>query len=276
VTMRRRYVDIGDRQVHVGMAGPERPPDGTLPLVLLHQTPRSIDEFAEVVPLLAERGPVVAVDLPGMGASDSPPGDFSIEAIAADVIGAIVGLGIDRCDLAGHHTGGVVALEIAAVRPDLVDRLVLSSTPFVDAAARDRRRARPSIDAVTVDDDGRFLVELWDRRRSFYPPGRPDLLVRFVADALRAGDAGAGHRAVSAYEMERRVGDVAAPTLLVGHAGDPHAFPDLPALRDALERAGVAVATVTIDAGMVPLEFTAEHFTRAVSAYLARSEAVRS
>ena len=115
MTMRRRYVDVGDRQVHVGIVGPE--PTGTVarPLVLLHQTPRSIDEFAEVAPLLAADRTVVAVDLPGMGASDPPAGAVSIEAMAAGVIGAVEGLGIERCDLVGHHTGGVVALEVAAV-----------------------------------------------------------------------------------------------------------------------------------------------------------------
>ncbi len=75
--------------------------------------------------------------------------------------------------------------------------------------------------------------------------------------------------------MERRIGQVAAPTLLVGHAGDVHAFGDLIPLHDALRAAGVAVTTVTIDEGMVPLEFTAERFAGAVAAYLEHSEAVR-
>ena len=268
MTMRRRYVDVGDRQVHVGIVGPEPTGTGARPLVLLHQTPRSIDEFAEVAPLLAADRTVVAVDLPGMGASDPPDGAVSIEAMAAGVIGAIEGLGIERCDLVGHHTGGVVALEVAASRRDLVARLVLSSTPFVDEAARERRRGRPAIDAVSIDDDGRFLVELWERRRSFYPAGRADLLVRFVRDALRVADAEAGHRAVSAYEMERRVGLVVAPTLLVGHARDIYAFGDLMPLHDALREAGVEVTIATIDAGMVPLEFTAERFAGAVAEYL--------
>ena len=116
MTMRRRYVDVGDRQVHVGIVGPEPAGAVARPLVLLHQTPRSIDEFAEVAPLLAADRTVVAVDLPGMGASDPPAGAVSIEAMAAGVIGAIEGLGIERCDLVGHHTGGVVALEVAASR----------------------------------------------------------------------------------------------------------------------------------------------------------------
>ena len=124
------------------------------------------------------------------------------------------------------------------------------------------RRSTPS----TVDPDGRHLTELWQRRQRFYPPGRPDLLTRFVGDALRIDDAEAGHRAVATYEMERRVGHVAAPTLLVGHDADPYAFPELEALRRALGERVREVAV--IEGGMVPLEFTATEFAAIVERFV--------
>ena len=43
------------------------------PVVLLHQTPRSGDEFAEVLPILGRHRRALAIDLPGMGASDRTP-----------------------------------------------------------------------------------------------------------------------------------------------------------------------------------------------------------
>ena len=123
---------------------------------------------------------------------------------------------------------------------------------------------------MEIDDDGAFLVELWNRRRSFYPHGRADLLLRFVRDALRVADPEAGHRAVSQYEMERRIQRVRVPTLLVGHAADPHAFGDLDLLRAALEGAGVDVSVAIIEEGMVPLEFTAARFATVTSEFLRR------
>lgn len=266
MTVRRSYVDVADRQLHVAIAGPAL--DSARPVVLLHQTPRSLDEFAEAIPLLAVDRPVVAVDLPGMGASDAPTGVATIESIAADVAAALDALGIAACDLVGHHTGGVVAAEIAATCPDLVSHLVLSSTPYVDAEARARRRERPPIDAVDIDDDGHFLLELWNRRKAFYPDARPDLLVRFVRDALRVDDPEAGHRAVASYQMERRIGSITAPTLLIGHAADPYAFPELEPLRAVLQASGTAVSVVTIGDGMVPLEFTATEFAALVARFL--------
>ena len=113
-TTRRRYVDVPYGQVHVAEAG-----DGP-PVVLLHQTPRSWDEFAEVLPLLGARGRrAIAVDLPGMGASDPHPEGATIEAYADGVIAALDGLDITTFDLVGHHTGGAgtVAATSTATTP---------------------------------------------------------------------------------------------------------------------------------------------------------------
>lgn len=258
--MKRRYVDVPYGQVHVAEAG-----EGS-PVVLLHQTPRSWDEFAEVLSILGRRRWAIAVDLPGMGASDPHPDGASIEAYADGVLAAVDALDVEAFDLVGHHTGGVVAVEIAARVPERVRRLVLSSTPLIDAAGRAARQERPPIDAVDVADDGTHLTELWQRRQGFYPPGRPDILARFVRDALRAADPEDGHRAVARYVMEARIPLVGPDVLVVGHAADPHAFPAFAPLAAALGGADTAV----IDGGMVPLELTAPAFAAIVEEFLAR------
>ena len=258
--MKRRYVDVPYGQVHVAEAGEGRP------VVLLHQTPRSGDEFAEVLPLLGRRWRAIAVDLPGMGASSPRPEGASIEGYADGVLGALDALGLDVFDLVGHHTGGVVAVEIAACVPDRVRRLVLSSTPLIDAAGRDARQGRPPIDAVDGRDDGGHLTALWQGRQRFYPAGRPDILNRFVRDALRATDPEDGHRAVARYRMEERLPLVRAEALVVGHAADPHAYPALTPLAAAMGGAETAV----IADGMVPLELTAPAFAAIVEEFLAR------
>ena len=222
---------------------------GGTPLLLLHSTPRSCDEYAELLPLLAPGRRVLAMDTLGFGASP-PLAEHSIEAYAAGALALLDALEIERVALLGHHTGGVVALELAACAPDRVERLVLSSTPWTDAAFRRRRAGHPPIDLVEVAEDGSHLTELWQRRQGFYPPGRPDLLTRFVRDALVLGaDVERGHRAVGAYRMEERVGLVRCPVVLLGASADPYAFPDLEPLAEALGRPDVVV----IDGGMVPL-----------------------
>ena len=240
----RAYADTEFGQVHFAECG------AGSPVLLLHQTPRSWDEFRELLPLLGARHRAIAADTLGFGQSGPPP-EHSIEAYAAGAIALLDVLGLERVDVLGHHTGGVVALEVAARAPRRVRRLVLSSTPFVDAAARERRRHRAPIDLVAVQPDGRHLAELWERRRAFYPPGRPDLLTRFVRDALQleVSELEAGHDAVGRYRMEERARMIECPVLCLGASQDLYAFPDLEPLAAHLRTATTAV----VEGGMVPL-----------------------
>jgi pimeloyl-ACP methyl ester carboxylesterase len=127
---------------------------------------------------------------------------------------------------------------------------VLSSTPYIDAEGREMRRKRPPIDHVEVDPDGAHLTELWRRRQKFYPPDRPDLLTRFVRDALILGDdIEKGHEACARYHMEERIGLVRCAVLCIGASADPYAYPELGPLSSHFPQAQVAV----VEGGMVPL-----------------------
>ena len=258
--VRRGFVEVPEGLIHYAEAG-----DGE-PVLLLHQTPRSWDEYRDVLPLLGRRRRAIAMDMIGFGDSSKPGSPVSIELFAEAAAGFLDALGIERSAVVGHHTGGVIALELAAARPDLVERLVCSSTPLVDDEGRRLRASRPVVDEVEPSDDGSHVLELWRGRAAFYPPGRPDLLTRFLIDALRAGElAPAGHRAVWAYAMGDRLGLVRAPVLLVGATEDRFAYPHLPRLAAALPGSRV----VEIPGGMVPLpDQLPEEFAGAVAGFL--------
>ena len=220
--VRRAFLDTAEGQIHYRTAGAGRP------VLLLHQTPRSSDEYRDVIPILARELRVVAMDTIGYGDSYKPARACAIEDYAAGALALLDGLGIPSAAVVGHHTGAVIAVELAAGQPARVERLVLSASPYVDAEDRERRKGRGPIDEVEVLEDGSHLAELWRRRLAFYPKGRPDLLTRFVIDALRAGEKmEEGHRAVSAYRMEATVGRIRCPSLLVCGTEDPFSFPRL-------------------------------------------------
>lgn len=242
--IRRGYADVPGGQIHYAESG------SGAPVLLLHQTPRSWDEYREVLPLLGRTHRAIAMDTAGFGASDQPA-EHSIQAYAAAVIAFLDARELPRVALVGHHTGGVIAIEVAASAPGRVTRLVLSSTPWIDGEARLRRRERPPIDRVEVTPDGAHLTELWGRRQGFYPPGRQDLLTRFVRDALLLDPdrLEAGHEAVGRYRMEDRAGLIRCPVLCVGASADPYAFPDLEPLRSRIPGAEAAV----VRGGRVPL-----------------------
>jgi pimeloyl-ACP methyl ester carboxylesterase len=237
--------------------------------LLLHQTPRSLDEFAELQPLLARSHRVVAMDMVGFGASPTAPKPHTIEAMAAGAIGLIEALGLRDVVVVGHHTGAAVAIEVGASRPDLVRALVLSSAPWTDAEFRLRHADGPGVDDAIPRSDGAHLMELWAKRAPYYPSNRHDLLDRFIRDALAPGlDPVEGHRACARYRMEERIVLVTAPVLMIGAAADPFAMPDLPRVSEALTRS-VLVETVVIEGGMIPLmETHADEVAEAIDAFV--------
>ena len=258
----RAYADVAHGQMHYAECGDAD--SGATPIVLLHQTPRSWREYAEVLPLLGARRRAIAIDTAGFGESDpvTAPG---IEAWAEAALQLLEAIGVTRAHVVGHHTGGVIAVEMASRAPERVASLVLSSTPYTSEAFRRARADRPAIDAVAPSDDGSHLAALWQKRQPFYPPGRPELLQAFVADALKAGgDVEAGHRAVASYRMEDRIAALHAPVLIVHATDDPFAAPHRAEWRHLLPAAQV----VTI-AGGVPLpDQCPREFAAAVLAFV--------
>jgi pimeloyl-ACP methyl ester carboxylesterase len=219
--VRRAFLDTPEGQIHYAVAGAGRP------VLLLHQTPRSWDEYRDVIPILAQERRVIAMDTIGYGESYKPARRCEIEDYASGAIALLDGLGIGSTAVVGHHTGAVIAMELAASNPERVERLVLSASPFVDAADRERRRTGGHrVDHVEAKPDGGHLAELWQIRQRFYPKDRPDLLTRFVADALRAGEKIVeGHGACSRYRMEEKIGRIRCPTLVTYGTEDRFAAP---------------------------------------------------
>ncbi len=190
------------------------------------------------------------MDTLGFGDSYRPRNPASIELYAHGVILLLDALSIDRASIVGHHTGGVIAVEVAAAYPERLEKLILSSTPYVDADNRDLRKTKPPIDEVEPKPDGSHLTELWQRRMPFYPKDRPDLLTRFVRDALRVLDrVEDGHRAVNKYQMETKVSLIQAPTLVLAGTDDPFSYPRMKPLAENIKNS----RTAEIEGGMVPM-----------------------
>lgn len=260
----RRFVETTAGTIHCAIAG-----DGNREnVLLLHQTPRSWNEYREVLPLLGRRRRTVAMDMIGFGDSSALPwGSDSIEQWAAVAFELLDALEIEQAHLVGHHTGAVVATEMAVRAPDRARSAVLSSAPFDDAQTRAAHlEAGPIVDNVTPQTDGSHVTELWRTRAGFYPEGRIDLLEAFLIDALKAGPRAAeGHQVVARYDMRSAVTGLRCPILLLGATDDPYAFPALEPMRAALPDAQVEV----IEGGMVPLpDQLPEQFAAAVERFL--------
>jgi pimeloyl-ACP methyl ester carboxylesterase len=103
------------------------------PLVLLHGWPQTWYSWHKVMPLLAARRRVIAVDLRGIGGSAKPEGGYDKKNMAQDVYELIRYLGYESADVAGHDIGSMVAFSLAVNHPSAVRRLVMSEVQHPDA-----------------------------------------------------------------------------------------------------------------------------------------------
>ncbi|HWC23911.1 MAG TPA: alpha/beta hydrolase [Flexivirga sp.] len=264
MTLRRAYADTPLGQLHYAEDGAGRT------VLMLHQAPRSLDEFAEVQCELSTDVHTIATDLLGFGMSPPLAAPQTIEAMADGVIALLDALEVEAPVLLGHHTGAAVALEVAAQAPERVDALVLSSMPWVGPARRASGKS-VGVDDAQQRNDGSHLTELWSLRQPYYPADRPDLLDRFIRDALAPGvDPAEGHRACDRYVMDERIGLVQCPVLVLTATDDPFAAPALPHIVHGLTGAA-QVTTASVDGAMIPaMEQCADQVAKHVRSFLAQ------
>jgi pimeloyl-ACP methyl ester carboxylesterase len=208
--MARRYVRVGDGQVHLQTGGS---PDG-LPTVLLHQVPSSLAMFESVVGPLQQLGRyTIAIDLPGYGMSD-PVGDLpSLADYARVVLATLDNLGVGRADYIGHHTGAGVSMAVARTAPERVGALALWGVPMMEPE-RAYRLAHEDRPEFTLD-YGEELAANWTRRWNMSNPAVAEWVnVRCMAEVLLCGlRRPDGHRAVGREDTTALVRSVTRPVL---------------------------------------------------------------
>lgn len=161
----------------------------------------------------------------------NPRVPYTLADMAADGVGLLDALGIDKAHIVGASMGGMIAQHIAFSHPERVLTLtsIMSTTgnpklPAAQKQALDVLTKRPASMAETVlvehgikigrtiGSPGYPADEEWlranvtrDFRRSFYPAGMPRQLAAIIADGDRRG----------------RLSRVRAPTLVIHGEGDP-------------------------------------------------------
>jgi pimeloyl-ACP methyl ester carboxylesterase len=98
------------------------------PLVLLHGLATTRIIWRRVVPLLTAERRVIAVDVPGFGASPAAGPGFELTVVADRIADGLAGAGVPApYHLVGHSMGGAVALTLADRHRDRVRSLVLAA-----------------------------------------------------------------------------------------------------------------------------------------------------
>ena len=96
------------------------------PLLLIMGLGASLETWVAQRDAFAARHRVVMFDNRGAGGSECPPPPWSVPEMAADAVGVLDALGIERAHVLGVSMGGMIAQELAIRWPERIDRLVLA------------------------------------------------------------------------------------------------------------------------------------------------------
>lgn len=88
------------------------------PLLLIHGLGATKASWLTIVPQLARDHYVVAIDLPGFGASDKPRGRYSAAWFADRVTRFMDAIGQDSMHVVGNSMGGRIAMELGMEHPN--------------------------------------------------------------------------------------------------------------------------------------------------------------
>jgi pimeloyl-ACP methyl ester carboxylesterase len=184
------------------------PADGQ-PVLLLHGSLSSSEDFANLAPVLVSAGyRVVAMDCRGRGRSTWGDLPITYEQMAADTLGLLDDLGITKTDVVGWSDGAIIALNLAIHHPERLDRVVAYAANYTPEG----------LQFVESDQMIPFERLIADYRRLAPEPGRFEELLE-VLDALTK---------VAPNYSEAELKSITVPVLILDGAADEFIKADQP------------------------------------------------
>ena len=271
-----RQIDVVGATVNYAEMG-----DGP-PLLFVHGLSGCWQNWLENIPYFARTHRVVALDLPGFGASPMPPWEITIPAYGRLVRDFCERLGIDRCSIVGNSMGGFIASEVAITEPERVDDLTLVSAAGItwasarkepaEMVARVGRAAAPL--ALRFELSAIRRPKIRDRafRGVFFDPNnlRRELLWENVVPAFHSPGYFDSMRNLVGYDIRDRLEEIGVPTLIVWGRND-RVVP-VPAALSYRKRIGENAELVILDhCGHVPQMERPVRFNRLLEGFLQRA-----
>jgi 3-oxoadipate enol-lactonase len=245
------FVRVNGITMHVQVRGEV----GAPPVLLLHSLGTALQLWDGVAELLSARYRPVQIDLRGHGLTSVPRGSYTIDDMAADVVGALEAMDVAEVHVVGVSLGGAVAQRLGVMMKGRVRSLVLLGTAmsfpprvlWLDRAA--------AVRSAGIEQFVESSVARWVSAASLDTP---------VADGLRAmlrrtdpeGYA-ASAEALAAVNLADDAGTLEMPALvMVGEADHSTPIWVATVLRDAIS--GARLQTLPGLAHLPPAEAPAE------------------
>ncbi len=267
-----QFVTVGGRKIAYDEVGPPDP-QGTV--LLLTGLAAKRQGWYQQMRVFGQRYRTIAIDHRDIGESDPVAEEYSIADQADDAAGALTALGIPRAHVVGISMGGFIALELASRHPEMVEKLVLTST---SAGGRTHVKSSPRITALLMlprlgwRDPGRRAMRTY---RLIMAPGycesHPDDWRMIGAIARHHPQTAASYRrqlrACLRHDASGRLREIRAPTLVVHGTFDPL----VPVENGKYLAAHIPGARLILyeGTGHIPIIERADDYNRDVLAFLA-------
>ena len=118
------HIKINGVRIFYRFDGPQRAPV----LLLSNSLGTDHEMWAHQVSRFTEHFRLLRYDSRGHGQSDAPPGPYSIDGLARDVIALLDELDLDRVSFCGLSMGGMVGIWLGAHAGNRLEKLVLCNT----------------------------------------------------------------------------------------------------------------------------------------------------
>jgi pimeloyl-ACP methyl ester carboxylesterase len=185
------------------------------PVVLLHGLADDVGVWESVIPALAAKHRVIAIDQIGFGRSDKPLLSYRVGTFVDFLDGFLNELKIDRATLVGNSLGGWIAAAFAIAHPERVDRLVLCDAAGYAALTKAIKPRTWTALRLADRDDIRELGPLTFHDKRFYE----DIDLAFK-QRVGAGDGFTVNQVVDSIIrgddiLDGRLAGIRCPTLIV-------------------------------------------------------------
>lgn len=188
---------------------------------------------------LSKKYRVIAVDLPGMGASEEPKEPWDVDGFADFVLAFLEQFHLQRLSLVGHSYGGRIIIKLANRQlPFAIDKLVLVDSAGIRPPASKKKSLRQRIFKL-----GKWFLSLKPVAKCF-PTALEKLRVKFGSADYAAASPMMRQCLVKAVneDLTHLLPGIKAPTLLVwGDRDTATPISDAKTMEQRIPNAGLAV-----------------------------------
>ncbi len=193
------------------------------PLLLHHGYTASRVNWLPVAERLKDKYKIILMECRGTGESEDTADGYSLEQYAADVIGMMDHIGVDKFTYAGHSMGGGIGFLLGLNHADRLDRLILMAPIPAAGIAGEPNRELLATRLKARSENNRALFKAEMEATRFRPDVQTDEWFESRVDHLMRisdGHVVGGMETMHDLDVENQLPSLNVPTLMLAGAVD--------------------------------------------------------